>query len=367
MRYFAGLIITLLIAASCEEYKHPAKGQFFDVTVMMDSTMHESALADTMEKVFGYDIVTLPAPEDAFDLNIRALKTQKDLEQAKRSKNVIFVATLDGIGNVSDYIKSSLDDQVIEAVRQGEVNAIEFRDRWATNQSVLFLIGKNAEELSRFIGEAGHNYVRTFNQRELARWEQEVFDKGRQVQIEDSLWNKYGWKFGIQHDYKKHVDTLGFVTFRRYLPKNDRWIWIWWQDSVKKINYLDNEWINAKRDSIMERHIRGSREDSYVTTEYRRNVFTEPLTINGNYALRTTGTWRMTNDLMGGPFVNYTIYDEDTQRLFMLEFSQFAPKYTKRRFVRQFQAMGRTFKSDSTFKEYKLEEPNKKASEETAE
>ncbi|HLR32659.1 MAG TPA: DUF4837 family protein, partial [Fodinibius sp.] len=63
----------------------------------------------------------------------------------------------------------------------------------------------------------------------------------------------------------------------------------------------------------------------------------------------TLGTWRMTNDAMGGPFANFTIYDENTERLFILEFGQFAPKYDKRRFVRQFRTMLRTFSSDSTW------------------
>ena len=57
----------------------------------------------------------------------------------------------------------------------------------------------------------------------------------------------------------------------------------------------------------------------------------------------------MTQDAMAGPFVNMMIYDELNDRLFMLEFGQFAPKYDKRRFVRQFQAMLRTFESDSSW------------------
>jgi hypothetical protein len=57
----------------------------------------------------------------------------------------------------------------------------------------------------------------------------------------------------------------------------------------------------------------------------------------------------MTNDFMGGPFVHFTYYDPMTDRLFMVEYAQFAPSVNKRRFVRQFQAMGRTFESDSTW------------------
>jgi hypothetical protein len=121
-----------------------------------------------------------------------------------------------------------------------------------------------------------------------------------------------------------------------------------WKD-VKNINEVDNDWINTKRDSLMKKWIRGSRDSSYVTTEYRREVETRSFTYNDDLAYETLGTWRMTNDAMGGPFANLTIYDEESGRLFMLEFAQFAPKYNKRRFVRQFRAMLRTFESDSTW------------------
>jgi hypothetical protein len=58
----------------------------------------------------------------------------------------------------------------------------------------------------------------------------------------------------------------------------------------------------------------------------------------------------MINGAMGGPFVNFTYFDESTSRLFMIEYSQFAPSVRKKLpFVRQFRAMGRTFESDSLY------------------
>lgn len=42
-----------------------------------------------------------------------------------------------------------------------------------------------------------------------------------------------------------------------------------------------------------------------------------------------------------------TIYGEEADRLYMLKFGQFAPKFDKQQFVRQFRTMLRTF--DSTW------------------
>ncbi|MDZ7693265.1 MAG: DUF4837 family protein [Balneolaceae bacterium] len=112
---------------------------------------------------------------------------------------------------------------------------------------------------------------------------------------------------------------------------------------------MDKDWINAKRDSLWKNWVRGSRDSSYVATEYRVPTKTRSFELNDDIAYETLGWWRMTHDAMGGPFVNLTVYDDETQRLFMMGFVQFAPKYQKRRFVRQFRAMLRTFESDSTW------------------
>jgi hypothetical protein len=88
----------------------------------------------------------------------------------------------------------------------------------------------------------------------------------------------------------------------------------------------------------------------FITTEYRRPVESTSFQKGRYLSYETLGTWQMINGAMGGPFVNFTYFDESTSRLFMIEYSQFAPSVRKKLpFVRQFRAMGRTFESDSLY------------------
>jgi len=48
---------------------------------------------------------------------------------------------------------------------------------------------------------------------------------------------------------------------------------------------------------------------------------------------------------MGGPFVNYTFYDETSGRLYMIDGMIFAPGYDKREFLRQMEAIAHTFRT----------------------
>jgi hypothetical protein len=49
--------------------------------------------------------------------------------------------------------------------------------------------------------------------------------------------------------------------------------------------------------------------------------------------------WRVEGDFMGGPFVNITFVDEKTSRLVILDGFVYAPKYDKRDYLRQVEAL----------------------------
>lgn len=341
--------VTILFSSCSGDFREKAKGSHGEVIVVMDSSKWDSPVAESLSRTFGEYIMTLPQPEERFDLNFVDFATQTKLDQLKKMKNVIFAAPLDEQTNVGDFIRDILSEELKQQVRNGESFGFELRNKWYRDQWTLFLTANNQDSLAARIRSNSDRFVNNLEDLEIQRWQENIYDRGEQTAIADSLWDKYGWKIRIQHDYQHHVDTTNFVTLRRFLPENDRWIWAWWRDGVTDLDFIDSTWINNMRDSLMEQHVRGTRDSSYVTTEYRRPVKTRVIELNGYYAWQTRGTWRMTGDFMGGPFVHYTIYDDETNRLFMIEFAQFAPKHDKRRFVRQFMAMARTFESDSTW------------------
>ncbi len=56
----------------------------------------------------------------------------------------------------------------------------------------------------------------------------------------------------------------------------------------------------------------------------------------------------MTSDAMGGPFVSYAFFDEDTGRFYLIDGMIYGPRYTneeKREFLRQMEAIAHTFRT----------------------
>lgn len=388
-----GLIFFGLMGGCDGDYRQLSTGAIDEVFVVMDSTAWNSETAEAIREVFGGGITTLPAPEPRYRVTFREFRTNKQLEQVKQLRNVIFAAPLDQDGNTANFIRSITSDDVENRILNNESFAFPLRNQWYRDQWTLILSSSGDEQLADMIRRSEQALLEGLQELELQRWEQEVFRRAEQTEISDALWSDYGWSVRMQHDYVQTVDTTDVVVFRRYLPKNNRWIWAWWDDGFRTPEEITPEWIHAKRDSVMQIYIRGDREGSYVTTEYRRDLVTTQLEWTddwsedgvgesgggegerggergsagdessgwvtsryGNGSLigfETLGTWRMTQDFMGGAFVNFTYFDPQSERLFMIEYSQFAPGISKRRFIRQFQAMGRTFRSDPNWRSSK--------------
>ncbi len=351
----AFIIISAFLFISCDgDYRSLAEGNTREVVVVMDSTMWESETAQAIRETFGKYVFTVPNAEPYYNLSFTQIRSSSQLERIRKQKNLIFAAPIDEDTNVGRQIRGFLDDSVEERVRAGDSFAFPVEDQWYRDQYVLILSSTSDSALAQKIRNTENSLLSNMLKKELKRWEYFVYEKKEQTQYSDSLWNDHGFKVRIQHDYQKNIDTLNFISYRRFLPQNDRWMWIWWKNDVDDISFLDNDWINATRDSLSQHYIKGARDSMYVNTYYgrpeTRPVITESFQKGRLMAYETRGTWHMVNGAMGGPFVNFTYYDPDTDRLFMIEYSQFAPSVRKKLpFVRQFRAMGRTFQSDSTW------------------
>lgn len=353
-----GLVLTLFFA-SCDfdQYKPDALGTFAEVIVIMDSTEYESQTADAIRSTFGRNIYTIPDAPEFMDLLFRSFSTNNELERLKKLKNIIIAAPLDGEGNTSELIRALLGENAEQQVKAGNEFAFTLQDQWYDNQWLLILTAPNAETLAANIKQDGGRFANSLLQKELQRWIVQVYEDQEKFEIEEHLWNDYGWKIRVKHDWDPHLDTT-FVqegktkhlfTMQRMTRENDRRFWAWWTNKPINMDTLSVGWIKDLRNKVWKKWFKGSEEGAYIATSTLRPVVTDTLKINGHLAYETLGVWRMVGDVMAGPFVSILIYDEQTERLFMIGFLQFAPSVEQRAFVRQFRAMLRTFESDSTY------------------
>jgi hypothetical protein len=343
------IIVSVLVTACGGDYRQRAQGQPSEVVVVMDSSRIDDVIGTAISETYGGFIRTMPRPEPLYDLRFRDFKTQGELESVQKSKNLIFAGTLDEDSNIGLFLRSLLSEDVKNRIRTGELTQIELRDRWYRDQWIVIYTGTDEQEIASRIRNNSGGQLNTLFNMELARWTEDVYRRGDQPLLADTLMMEKGFKIRIQHDYVKGIDTTDFVSFRRYLEDNDRWIWFHWIDGVDDIDFVNESWIHAKRDSLLEIYIRGSRPDAFSKTDYRRGLETRQIQINGRPTFESKGIWVMNDFSMGGPFINYVLYDEVQRRLYFMEFGQFSPRYRQRRFLYQFEAIARTFETNPDF------------------
>lgn len=345
-RFTAPILFIIVLLSGCGgDYREAAIGAVSEVLVVMDSSKVNGPVGDALRATLGRYIQTIPRREPLYDLQFRSIRSNEDVKQHQKHKNLVLVSHLEDSSNVGKYVNSLLSEGIKTRIRNGEQTVFPLKDRWYRDQWIMMFVARNEAELAQAIRDHEDQVMQSLYAAELPRHEFDVYRRGEQKELADSLFNEKGFSFRIQHDYQRGVDTTDFVTFRRYLEDNDRWIWIHWIENVVSLDHVNTVWMNAKRDSLLQIYFRGTREDAYLTTDYRRALESKLINLNGRRAYELRGIWIMSDQSMGGPFVTYVIYDEPQKRLYFMEYGQFSPRYKQRRFVYQFDVMARSFRT----------------------
>ena len=374
----AALLVLLgMGSAGClggSDYRPEAAGPSGEVTVVVDSTRWNGAVGKAFRQTLGRPIQTLPVPEPAFDLRQVDL-TPANLDRVKRHKNIVVAGALGSSTQETEFLRRQFSKQARQAVERGEGTVIARPDLWHRQQQVFYLAASTPEQLAETIRRQGPALRDSLNVATRRRMTDDMFEEGRQFEIEDSLMSRHGFAVNAQHDYQIVTDTLftepgqaqgGFVLLVRKLPNTWRRLFVWYRENADPAT-LSRDWILDMRDSLAGEYLQGAVKGA-AYADRRRTINMEEIDYLSRYAYETRGVWYMSVDTTdaqgddgriplggGGPFVNYTLYDQQQDRLYMIDGTVFAPDYDKREFLRQMEVIAYTFR---TRPEVRRQRPN---------
>ncbi len=347
-------LFAIILLSSCDK-KRSAIGNEDEIFVVADSSEYEE-LQSTLSQVFGKIIYT-PQPEPLFTMK---RKGYSEIESVKNKKNVIFVAPLDSDSKISKYIKGVLDSSVTQEVKENKEFVFNKYDLWAGNQLVMFLTSPTIQELEENILSEQDNLLYHFQNISNKRLYRSLYNsKFERKEIEAQFLRDYGWIIYVQADYllAKNEPEDNFVWIRRAPGSNmERWIFVHWIENASP-EYLNPDSIAAIRDRVTSKFYLSMDEKSHVVIEDDYKMSDE-VNFNGKYAIMTQGLWKMNDKInaMGGPFVNYTFYDKETKRLYMLDGSIYAPKYYKKKLIQQVDVTLQSFMTENEISKDRKEE-----------
>ena len=326
--------------SGCDSSQKPATGFEDEIYVVADSMEYED-LKLALQSAFEVEINT-PMPEKLFTLKRISSNL---IHKVQNKKNIVIVAPLNSGSYTSTYIKSIVDTGIQRRLENENDFIVSKYDLWAKNQLVTILSAKNMQELEFKILKNKDNLLYAYQKISDKRLKESLYaPRYERKAIEGLLLRDFGWIIYVQADYKlaKKDSADNFVWLRRS-PGSDmeRWIFIHWIDNASP-DYLNSDSIKAIRNRMTKKYYQTSDDSSYVVIADSFYTTSE-INFNGRYAIYTQGLWDLNIKGMGGPFINYTFYDEKSQRLYMLDGSIFAPKYYKRNLIQQVDVVLQSF------------------------
>jgi hypothetical protein len=202
---------------------------------------------------------------------------------------------------------------------------------------VIRATAPNTVSLEILIATQADQLVEYFNREERAR----ILAGYRKLQdksVEHQITEEFNMKLVVPEGYYLATHEPGFMWLRRENPDVSQGLLIYTRPYTDTTNLSKSEIISG-RDSITSRYIPGPEENSYMITEPEYPASHTTIEIDDKYTVEMRGLWKTKGYFMGGPFVSYSIIDNENQRIITLDGFVFAPRFNKREYLRQIEAI----------------------------
>ncbi len=328
-----GALVALFGLMGCFR-KPKGFGADTELYVVADST-NWVALEPTLREVFER---VLRTPQEERVFAVYWVSPEK-FGQFSSRKNLVIAGVLDSEGEIDRQIEGMLAPDVRARVEAGEAFVFPKEAPWAEGQLLLVLAGPTLEQLRLNLLQNKALVYNLLYEHLLAQTKESMFERLEQTDIEQQLLEKYGWMVRVQHDYFINTERPQdrFVFLRRSLPGRERWLFVHWVEGGNP-NQITCEWIINTRNKLTRKFYQGDYVDE-------KNTRAEEVEFLGRRALKLEGLWANEEKVAGGPFRNYTFYDEATGRIYMIDLAVFFPGGEKEPFLRQLDIIAHTFKT----------------------
>ncbi len=351
MRIKLSLILVVLFiafATSCSQdgsmadsAKPKARGTIGEIIMVIDSAKYAGPVGDELRNIFESDLPGMFRSESKFKVNVVDPRAMNRM--LKMSNNLIFVTTFDDKSSSSQAINSQFSKESKEkALNDPSIYSLRMEDEYALGQEVLYLFGKNEEELVANLKKHGNRIQNLFEVRERGRLEKIILAR-KNTEAEFEAKKQIGIQINVPASYQIAKSVPGFLWLRQITPTANRAdisLIFHEQDYVDESQTFPEN-ILKLRDSLAREHIFGDPEDptSYVITEKQIPPAFRNMVINDNFTTEIRASWKTNNLSMGGTYLGYLMVDEEKGKLYYLEGFVFYPNEVHRDALREIETI----------------------------
>ena len=257
------------------------------------------------------------------------------LTQAESPFNIIMISS----NHFSSIFRPHRNILFIDINKKHILPKVQFKKNlWTKQQSYIGIEAQNTKELVEVLKKRHDNIIDFFIKAEVERYSiayQEIPNK----KLQNAVLEHLNLNITIPEGFIINKQAPGFMWISYETKDHSQGLLIYerpYTDTMQIEKYS----LLSYRDSITKAYIPGPSKGSYMTTEY---ILPTQLKVGryicNDYTVELRGKWRVENDFMGGPFINYSFVDNKSKRLVSIEGYVYYPNKSKRNFMRQLQAI----------------------------
>lgn len=315
------MLMSILLLASCnskpkdrEKYLPNITGNAGEVLVVINKGYWEGELGSTLREILAGEYPYLPQREAYFKL---------------------FNATPGGF--TGSYL---LHRNIVIVNVSPEVDTTGIRmsrNSWAKPQIIVTVSATTPEEASELITGNRELIINTIEQAERDRLiasSKKYEDKEVRMAVTENIGGSPYFPTGFT--IKKNTPEFMWISQETTYVNQGILIFKFPYTDAEQ---LSPEYLKDKIYNLWQANVPGMRENSYMTF----NKVIEPgfrnIEYQGNTMVEMRGLWEVENDYMGGPFVCHIFPDRNRENVIILNAFVYAPKYDKRKYLRQVESI----------------------------
>lgn len=343
--YYFLLIFTLGTFYSCNDevaggykVKPVALGRLNNIAVIAGEEMWESPIKDSFDFYFGSAYPIMPRPEPMFDLRHFTVNDLDAEPLRKELRTYVLLANLsDSEAKTTRMVRSDLGEERYRKALNGEITSTVGKDKWAREQLIIYLMGKDREALAKAIRENYPAVARRINKHDENQLKASIYAARSNAAINNDILERYGLEIDVPRRYEAAIYDEEFnFTWIRKDEKDYVMNMMFSSFSYSDPSQLNKEELIKYRNILGEKYITSTEENSFmVVNDEDLPVYDYTYRTNNIYTREIRGIWEMVNDYLGGPFASYAFLNEEKGEVIFIDTFIYAPGKEKRDMMQQ--------------------------------
>ncbi|MCK4236017.1 MAG: DUF4837 family protein [Candidatus Krumholzibacteria bacterium] len=311
----------------------PPAGSYSDIVLVTETGKIEGAT--------GAIIRELQHPLDYYtkmelQFRVKVIPVER-IEKEPPSKNVVLFGVVRQ-GDIGGIIESFIGVAGVRSVLEGKSNVFRKLDYPVKGQLTVIVTASSRNLLEKVVKEDGELIRDIIEDANRERLRDYLLQRGEKVEISKELHAKHGFTIRVPYLYELNQERDDVPGIELVRIKPHRGLSISWRSWEKRgISVADSTDLYDTRSRIA--------WEMYDKDVMRRDLVYFHNDRLGPYdAVRMEGYWENSEELYGGSFICFFVYDRVRSRMWIVDCVVYAPGFGKHTLLRELVAVAETFR-----------------------